>query len=415
MKRMIFVAAVVLFGCKGKDKEAPAAGTTPATGSAPATAPPTGGAGGSATGTGGAAGKADARCDTECRFLADVALDQVADAFQQACGKPWTATDPKSCDQLDYQRNCIYATAGYTFKKPQWRDAFGKQPWYTARADFKETDLSRVASNNIRDLKQQALACRADGAAPAAIPSKLTASKISKADEAIIVGWFKQKAKGELVLPAKLEADGSAATKEDLEGWLKQTHLFQLKAWTPLEYASGKAGEPRSITAPTGLPGPDCKGEGEDCEGYEWITFDLDAKGAIVGISVNAAACPLVYVEERSGALSYQGEILRNLVKPAWEATQHLALDATCGGEVRVQLVEAKDEITYLDDVALVVDGVAVAPRACGDAAAPAYCGDDGRYTTLVRGQTLALVFDVDGVCAAPQLRADGYYVPLGH
>ena len=132
------------------------------------------------------------------------------------------------------------------------------------------------------------------------------------------------------------------------------------------------------------MPGPDCQGEGEECEGFEWITFDLDAKGKIVGIAVSAAACPLVYVEQAGGAFDYQGEILRNLAKPAWEATQQLRLDTTCDGEVRVQLVEAKDEITYLDDVALVVGGVAVAPRACGEANPPAYCGDDGRFATLV-------------------------------
>jgi hypothetical protein len=41
MKRWLVVLALV-GACKGKDKEAPAAGSTPATGSAPATAPPAG-------------------------------------------------------------------------------------------------------------------------------------------------------------------------------------------------------------------------------------------------------------------------------------------------------------------------------------------------------------------------------------
>ena len=406
--RMILVtatAAAALIGCEGK-KDGGAAGSASASGAA------------SASGSGVASVAVDARCENPCRFLADVALDKVGNAHQQACRKPWTTPDPTDCDQLDYRRNCIYATAGGTFKKPKWQDAFGKLPWYAARADFKESDLSRVASSNVRDLKQQALACRGKGEARAAIPTRFTASKITKADQATIVGWFAQKAKGEAVLPPKLESEGSPATGNEIMRWLAQGHLFQLKPWTPFEYDEGEtAGAPRHATIATGAASPDCVGEDGECEGFEWITFELDAKGAIVGLSVGAAACPLVYVEHADGALSYEGEILRNLVQPAHEATQHLRLDAlpTCSGEVRVQLVEAKDERTFLDDVALVLDGTAVAPRACREAESPAYCGDDGRFATLSRGQTLALVFDVPPglACARPVLRADGYYVPV--
>lgn len=419
---IILAAALAALGaCKGKDKDKgaePAPGTAAATaGTATATA---GTAAATAAGTAAAPNPtADARCETPCRFLADVALAEVASAFERTCARPWPAPAATDCDQLDYQRNCIYATAGYPFKKAQWQDAFGKASWYQRREDFKETALSPVAGNNIRDLKRQALACRGAGKPPPAIPSRFTRSEISKADEKIVVEWFAKKAKGELVLPSKLESDGEPTTPEEIKKeWFEQPSLFQLAPWTPIEYeGDGKAGAPRKISVATGVPGPDCEGEGEECEGFEWITFELDAKGKIVGLAVSAAACPLVYVEHANGALSYEGEILRNVVGARRETTQHLTLAAlpACSGEVKVQLVEAKDEITYLDDVALMIDGTAIAPRACSAAAAPAYCGNDGRYATLHRGQTLALSFDVpEGApCARPQLRADGYYVPV--
>ncbi|KAB2890487.1 MAG: YARHG domain-containing protein [Kofleriaceae bacterium] len=395
---IVVVVVVALIGaCGGKKQEAgPGTGT------------------GTGTGTETAAG-GDERCAAPCRFLADTPIADVGAAYEKACGKPWVELADSDCDALDHMRNCIYAHHGYTFKKAKYQEAFGKEPWYKARGDFKESDLSRVASQNVRALKDEAATCR--GEEPSPIPATFTASKVSKADLALVVGWFTRKAAGDPPLPKKLEADGNPATEADIKGWLAQKQLFTLEAWTPIEYEDGKRTGHRKITAATGAPSPDCYSEDEDCEGFEWITFEIDEKNQIIGLSVGAAACPLVYVEGEDGALTYEGEILRDLVRAGREATQHLRLDAAgaCHGEVRVQLVEAKDEITYLDDVALVVDGVAIAPRACANGATPAYCANDGRYLTLHRGDSLPLVFDVPAgaACATPELRADGYYVPL--
>lgn len=414
------IAVMLLSACKGKGDDKKGA-TDP--GTASATAPATLDAGAAAAAPDGATAAAgsDPRCETQCRFLANTPLDNIATYYQEACGTAWVAPAADDCDALDYQRNCIYATAGYTFKKAKWQDTFGKLPWYKARPDFKETDLSRIATANIRELKQAALTCR--GEKTGAIPSKFPASKLSAADQKTIVAWFAKKAKGELVLPAKLEADFQPATPEQMKtDWFAHEHLFTLEEWTPMEYRDGpaKPGEPRTVYVGTSTAGPDCVDEGgEECEGFEVIYFDLDAKGAIVGISVTAAACPLVYLEGPGGALSYQGEILRYLGRPSFERTEELRLDALpacAGGEVRIQLVEAKDEITYLDDVALVIDGTAIAPRACAeDGAAPAYCAEDGRHLTLSRGQTLSLVFDIPSSarCTAPALRANGHYISV--
>lgn len=425
------VVAVALVGCGDKKNDGPggsatgtataaATGTGAATGSGPATGQPVGEPKGSGT-----TPPLDERCADPCRLLAGAALADIDAVHDQLCGKRWERPPATDCDALDYQRNCIYAHHGYTFKKAKWKDTFGKTSWYRARADFKETDLSRVATNNIRDLKGAAATCRGEEVAP--IPATFSASKVSKADLALVVGWFTQKAAGDPPLPKKLEADGQTASEADIRGWLSQKHLFTLESWTPIEYDDGKSTGHRRITASTGQPSPDCNSGDEDCEGFEWITFEIDEKNAIIGLSVGAAACPLVYVEHDDGALSYSGEILRGLARARREGSQDLALDAaaTCGADarvVRLQLVEAKDELTLLDDVALVVGGVSIEPRSCVDAgdagdarSRAAYCGNDARHFTLVRGQSLALVFDIpSGVaCTSPTLRADGYYVPL--
>jgi hypothetical protein len=416
MTRASAVVLVVglLAACKGKDTS-PGAGTGTGSGSATGTADATDAA--ITDGAVAAAVAPDLRCETQCRFLANVPLADAPAFYQQACGGAWVTPAADDCDALDLQRNCIYATAGYVFKKEKWKTFFGKQPWYTARPDFKETDLSRVATANIRELKQDALTCRgADGEHP--IPARLTASSISAADRKTIVAWFTKKAKGDIVLPPKLESDFQPTDEAGMLSWLRSPDLFVLKEWTPFEYREGKPGEPRTVMVATSAAPPDCVDDGnEGCEGFEVIYFDLDAAGKIVGIGVTAAACPLVYVEQPGGALDYQGEILRFLGRPTFESAQELPLaGATCAaGTVRVQLVEAKDEITYLDDVALIVDGIALAPRACTAAAPPAYCGDDGRRFTLARGDSLALAFDVPAgsACRRLALRADGHYATI--
>src|SRR5688572_13848152 len=118
------IAVLLLSACKGKgdDKKAdPGTGTAPATGTAAAS-----GSAPATTDAAAAAAGSDPRCETQCRFLANTPLDNIATYYQEACGTAWVAPAADDCDALDYQRNCIYATGGYTFKKAKWQDAFGK-------------------------------------------------------------------------------------------------------------------------------------------------------------------------------------------------------------------------------------------------------------------------------------------------
>ena len=62
----------------------------------------------------------------------------------------------------------------------------------------------------------------------------------------------------------------------------------------------------------------------------------------------------------------------------------------------------------------MLVGDVRVTPNQCAALPAPAYCGDDGVRTLLIRGDQLRLTFTppAGATCADLALVADGYYVP---
>jgi hypothetical protein len=124
------------------------------------------------------------------------------------------------------------------------------------------------------------------------------------------------------------------------------------------------------------------------------------------------AACPHVYALE-GDAFVYRGEILRNLSSPELETKQALRLSrAAIGGErvVTIELREEKDETTFLEEIYLEIDGVAIEPREC--AAGGGFCRSDGSYHVIERGDSLRLTFAVDAASGTPRLVAVGYYVP---
>lgn len=121
------------------------------------------------------------------------------------------------------------------------------------------------------------------------------------------------------------------------------------------------------------------------------------------------AACPFVYVLG-DGAPALQGEILRNLRGLGAYDAQSLTLAVPKDGELRIRIAEEKDEVTHLDAITLVVDGVEVPPRACSSDAAPRFCTADRTFELLRRGDALELVFDVRRDAQSIELRATGYY-----
>jgi hypothetical protein len=121
------------------------------------------------------------------------------------------------------------------------------------------------------------------------------------------------------------------------------------------------------------------------------------------------AACPFVYVVG-DGEPVRVGEILRNLRGAAAYGEQSLALPLPHDGSLRVRIAEEKHEVTRLDAIAIVVDGVEVLPRACGSGEALSYCEADRSYAVLRRGDVLELEFAVPRGAESIDLLAAGYY-----
>ena len=116
---------------------------------------------------------------------------------------------------------------------------------------------------------------------------------------------------------------------------------------------------------------------------------------------------------ERTGdRWAYRGEILRHLATPAIEGSQTLALAGSCDTTRTIRITEEKRERTYLDSIALTIDGMTIRPDTC--ATPSALCADDGTYFELSTGDSLELTFTLPAPsCSAGAVVANGYYTPL--
>jgi hypothetical protein len=126
----------------------------------------------------------------------------------------------------------------------------------------------------------------------------------------------------------------------------------------------------------------------------------------------NGWACPWLYVFDGED-FERRTEILRDLRGPENEQTETTALGpiTAVDGFITIRIAEEKEEITYLDSLALLIDGETIYAEA-----QPIVLTDDGDYLTLSQGESVELRFPVpasfadgDGVSVV----ANGYYVPL--
>jgi len=64
-------------------------------------------------------------CAKACVLLKDTPLDAV-----RARCPDWSLSKDVTddCEPIDFARNCIYATYGYSFKKQKYKQAFGQEP-----------------------------------------------------------------------------------------------------------------------------------------------------------------------------------------------------------------------------------------------------------------------------------------------
>jgi hypothetical protein len=394
---IIVVSAALVCGCESK--RAPVgdeleAGSTAAAGS------------GSAAGPGADANAADPRCASACTFLATVPRAEAGAAFEKLCGEKASLASDSDCEQLDYERNCIYATGGATFKQRRWADTFGKLTWYKPRADFNAKDLSTVANANVAEVKRLAAACRAG-------------TLVSADDRKLAEAWLDTFRRGKPELPA-LDFDRGAEPHKVTKAEMLERILPNRAQLTPTSarIAPGEI----SPYVKAALPGKklraihiddrgNCAGQ-DECGGLTY-TLVYDDKNQLVAFEELIVACPVVYLLAPIPVL--EGEILKNLDSRGLEQTRSLPISGLpCSGLARVRIAEEKDEITFLDAVSLVIDGTEVLPEACstGDAA---YCTNDGRSLALARGDHLDLTFAIPAgaTCVSVRLRANGHYERL--
>ena len=126
--------------------------------------------------------KGDELCG--CRMLTKHSLEELEKGKHEELCDGDELVVRFNCDQYDVMRNCIYAAHGYKFKKKRWQTYFASQDWYQPRADFKESELSKVEQENVSALKTRAVRCRAGAE-----------SKVTKADVKRVRDWYKNRKK----------------------------------------------------------------------------------------------------------------------------------------------------------------------------------------------------------------------------
>jgi hypothetical protein len=354
-------------------------------------------------------GAADERCNLPCRFLADTPLADMSAKVQAACNGPWgDAVATNDCAEIDFQRNCIYATAGYTFKKKRYSSIFKSESWYKARADFKDADLSAVATANVAALKAAAKACKKtvalDPPDQKAVDAFLAAIEAGKPDVPSIIDGYEE------------DNMSKAQMTEFFQGGARKVYIrknllsarYQVPMSPSTDAATTRA---KVVSLEFHDPSTDNCPEDEECGGYGGIDLALDASGKVVGMSIMLSACPFVYRVDGDREVLH-GELVRNLAGAQREATQYLPITIpSCEGRVTFRVREEKDEVTYLDELALVVDGVAIRPDAC----AGALCVNDGHPLVMKRGESVDVAFTIPAGsrCERVGLRSNGYYVPV--
>ena len=129
----------------------------------------------------------------------------------------------------------------------------------------------------------------------------------------------------------------------------------------------------------------------------------------------NCLSCPWLYFSA-DGTWVRGFEILEDVVGAAQQTTRRYDLSAypLSGRELRLQVREEKDEITYLDQLLLQVGGQLITPRSEGRELT-ALATTDQRHVILRKGEQLELVYTLPAGVALDAKRtliAHGYYEP---
>jgi hypothetical protein len=173
----------------------------------------------------------------------------------------------------------------------------------------------------------------------------------------------------------------------------------------PLSREEAGAGEDAILWA--GVTGGGASSE------YEMVTLDA---GATTSLNIpltdaNGWACPWLYVFNGT-TFERRTEILRHLRGKDQARTEITPLGPVTArdGAIVIRIVEEKDEVTYLDALVLLIDGVPV----FADQSVQVNTAD-GDYLILRRGESVELRFQVPASFAtgdSVSVIAAGYYLP---
>jgi len=310
------------------------------------------------------------------------------------------------CDQLDYERHCIRAAHGVEIKEQPWADVFRALKWYQPEVDRSEKDLGKVTLENIAQLEKLGKECR----------RTLTIEK------KLATAWTKIVLAGRPAVPAVSfdcisESECTPISKREMRALLLDGPKWTLVTTPDEMRRMAPSAEVSAALHGRKLSGIDIVFEGhcaveEGCPRAFRLVFDAQHKFVAIE-QLPVAACPFVY--SLAGAPAFEGEILRDLNRPSLERDDSLTISSRpCSDVARFRISEEKDEVTSLDAVSLLVDGVAMSPIACASDDAP-YCVNDGLVLRLARGDHLDLAFRIPpgAECDEIELRANGHYTPL--
>lgn len=130
--------------------------------------------------------------------------------------------------------------------------------------------------------------------------------------------------------------------------------------------------------------------------------------------ATGAPACPYYYVyDPQARSFVKQGEILRDLLGKEMEAMQRepISWSLVENGKLVISISEEKDEVAYIDYLALRVGDTVISANGPGSALA-LVAARDGSYLTMDTGEELTLEFDLSGSQEGIpiQLLSAGYY-----
>jgi hypothetical protein len=126
-------------------------------------------------------------------------------------------------------------------------------------------------------------------------------------------------------------------------------------------------------------------------------------------------ACPWLYIWNDTEYLK-QVEIIQNLFSESLETTQVAGLKDVYveNGLVKLKVCEEKDELSYIDEIVLIIDGHTVYPVQDSEKAyAVSYI--DHEYLVLKKGDTVEFFYEIPVKLSGStvwMVRSTGYYIP---